>query len=111
MPNRREFLGALGTVFLSVRPTVRQSDGVQQSEPVYDPGRAGRPREVTTAADNDAGIQAIEKSWKISHVGISTGGWRMIHSSRSKNGVYEEDVQQNENLKKSFVGARTFVAR
>ena len=66
MPNRREFLGALGTVFLSVRPTVRQSDGVQQSEPVYDPGRAGRPREVTTAADNDAGIQAIEKRLRCS---------------------------------------------
>lgn len=48
---------------------------------------------------------------KITHVGISAGGWRMIHSSRSKNGVYEEDVQQNENLRKSFVGARTFVAR
>ena len=65
MPNRREFLGALGTVFLSVRPTVRQSD-VQQSDQVYDPGRAGRPREPTTAADTDAAIQAIEKRLKCS---------------------------------------------
>ena len=70
MPNRREFLGALGTVFLSVRPTVRQSDvqqsDVQQSDQVYDPGRAGRPREPTTAADTDAAIQAIEKRLKCS---------------------------------------------
>jgi len=65
MPNRREFLGALGTVFLSVRPSVRQSD-VQQSDQVYDPGRAGRPREPTTAADTDAAIQAIEKRLKCS---------------------------------------------
>jgi cytochrome c-type biogenesis protein CcmH len=28
---------------------------------VYDPSRAGRPAEPVTAADNDAGIQAIEK--------------------------------------------------
>jgi len=66
MSSRREFLGALGTVFLSVSPTVRQSDGVQQSDQVYDPSRAGRPREATTAADNDAAIQAIEKRLKCS---------------------------------------------
>ena len=33
---------------------------------VYDPSRAGRPREATTAADNDAAIQAIEKRLKCS---------------------------------------------
>jgi cytochrome c-type biogenesis protein CcmH/NrfF len=57
-PERREFLGALGMVFLSVSQTVQQSDS---SGRVFDPGRAGRPREVTTAADNDAAIQAVEK--------------------------------------------------
>jgi cell wall-associated NlpC family hydrolase len=46
---------------------------------------------------------------KITHVGISAGGWRMIHSSRSRNGVYEEDVQANDNLRGSFVGGRTFL--
>jgi cytochrome c-type biogenesis protein CcmH len=51
---------------VSLRPTVQQSDSVQQSERVYDPGRAGRPREPTTAADNDAAIQAIEKRLKCS---------------------------------------------
>lgn len=49
---------------------------------------------------------------KISHVGIATGdGWTMIHSSRGRNGVYEEDVQLNENLKNSFAGARGFIGR
>ncbi len=46
---------------------------------------------------------------RIGHVGISTGGWGMIHSSRSRNGVYEEDVQANEGLKKTFAGARTYL--
>jgi cytochrome c-type biogenesis protein CcmH len=66
MSSRREFLMALGGVFLSVGQTVQQSDSVQQSERVYDPSRAGRPREPTTAADNDAAIQAIEKRLKCS---------------------------------------------
>jgi cell wall-associated NlpC family hydrolase len=46
---------------------------------------------------------------RIGHVGISTGGWNMIHASRSRNGVYEEDVQQNEKLNSTFAGARTFL--
>jgi len=61
--NRREFLMALGAVFLSVGQTAQQSDS---SGRVYDPTRAGRPREATTAADNDAAIQAIEKRLKCS---------------------------------------------
>ena len=46
---------------------------------------------------------------RIGHVGISTGGWNMIHSSRSRNGVYEEDVQASENLTRTFAGAKCFV--
>jgi gamma-D-glutamyl-L-lysine dipeptidyl-peptidase len=46
---------------------------------------------------------------RIGHVGISVGGWRMIHSSRSRNGVYEEDVQESEGLTKTFAGARSFL--
>jgi cell wall-associated NlpC family hydrolase len=45
---------------------------------------------------------------KISHVGLCTGGWNMIHSSRRRNGVYEEDVQAVESLKETFAGARNF---
>ncbi len=71
MPSRREFLGAVGAGFLSVTqtPSLRSGQAVQQPDSVgrvYDPGRAGRPREATTAADNDAAIQAIEKRLKCS---------------------------------------------
>lgn len=71
MSSRREFLGAVGAGFLSVTliPSLRAGQGVQQPDSagrVWDPGRAGRPREATTAADNDAAIQAIEKRLKCS---------------------------------------------
>ena len=46
---------------------------------------------------------------KITHVAVSLGGWRIIHSSRSRNGVQEDDVQAVEHLRESFVGARTFL--
>jgi SH3-like domain-containing protein len=45
----------------------------------------------------------------ISHVGMSLGGWRIIHSSRTRNGVYVDDVQAADWLKEIFVGARTFL--
>ena len=48
---------------------------------------------------------------KITHVGISTGGWRIIHSSRSRNGVYEEDLESDASrkLRERFAGARCFL--
>ena len=45
----------------------------------------------------------------ITHVGMSLGGWRMVHSSRARNGVYEDDVQAVAHLRESFCGARTFL--
>jgi cell wall-associated NlpC family hydrolase len=45
----------------------------------------------------------------ITHVGMSLGGWRMVHSSRARNGVYTDDVQAVEHLRERFVGARTFL--
>jgi cell wall-associated NlpC family hydrolase len=45
----------------------------------------------------------------ISHVGMSTGGWNIIHSSRPNNGVYEDNVQTTSWLNDIFVGARTFI--
>lgn len=45
---------------------------------------------------------------KITHVAVSLGGWRIIHSSRSRNGVQEDDVRAVDHLRESFVGARTF---
>ena len=46
----------------------------------------------------------------ITHVGISLGGWRMIHSSRSNNGVYIDNLQQNEFLRSIFVNAGAFIS-
>lgn len=55
------------------------------------------------------GDQGASDKRKITHVGISTGGWNMIHSSRFHNGVYEDDVQAREHLRTTFVGARSFL--
>jgi cell wall-associated NlpC family hydrolase len=46
---------------------------------------------------------------KVTHVGISLGGWKMIHSSRSNNGVYMDDVQERESLRQIFVSAGSFL--
>jgi cell wall-associated NlpC family hydrolase len=46
---------------------------------------------------------------KITHVAVSLGGWRILHSSRARNGVYEDDVQAVPHLAESFIAARTFV--
>ena len=47
----------------------------------------------------------------ITHVAISLGEWQIIHSSRSRNGVYLDDVQDVEHLRESFLGAATFLSR
>jgi len=46
---------------------------------------------------------------RVTHVGISLGGWRMIHSSRGRNGVYIDDVQERESLKEIYMSAGTFL--
>ena len=46
---------------------------------------------------------------KVTHVGISLGGWQMIHSSRSNNGVYIDNVQERESLRQMFVSAGSFL--
>ena len=45
----------------------------------------------------------------VSHVGISLGGWHIIHASGSRNGVYTDDVEAEFWLKDIFIGARTFL--
>ena len=46
---------------------------------------------------------------KITHVGMSLGGWKMIHSSRSRNGVYIDDIQEVHFLKEIFVSVGSFL--
>jgi gamma-D-glutamyl-L-lysine dipeptidyl-peptidase len=48
---------------------------------------------------------------RITHVGISLGGWQLIHSSRSHNGVYVDDVQAVPHLRETFAGARSYVSK
>ncbi len=50
-----------------------------------------------------------EEQRHITHVGISLGGWKIMHSSRSRNGVYFDDVEQRASLKEIFVSAGTFL--
>jgi gamma-D-glutamyl-L-lysine dipeptidyl-peptidase len=45
----------------------------------------------------------------ITHVAISLGGWEIIHSSRSQNGVYIDNVQKVEHLRKTFAGGCTYL--
>lgn len=45
----------------------------------------------------------------ITHVGMSLGGWRMIHSSRGRNGVYVDDLQERKPLMDIFVSAGSFL--
>jgi cell wall-associated NlpC family hydrolase len=45
----------------------------------------------------------------ITHVGMSLGGWRMIHSSRGNNGVYVDDLQERKPLMDIFVSAGSFL--
>ncbi len=45
----------------------------------------------------------------ISHVGMSLGGWRMIHSSRSRNGVYVDDLKERKSLTDIFARAGSFL--
>jgi cell wall-associated NlpC family hydrolase len=46
---------------------------------------------------------------KITHVGISLGGWKMIHSSRARNGVYVDDLRERKDLMDIFVSAGSFL--
>ena len=48
---------------------------------------------------------------RITHVGVSLGGWKVLHSSRSRNGVYLDDVQEKEGLRSIFVHAGTFLRK
>jgi hypothetical protein len=46
---------------------------------------------------------------RATHVGVSLGGWKMIHSSRRRNGVYIEDVEKVEPLRQIFMCAGSFL--
>jgi cell wall-associated NlpC family hydrolase len=45
----------------------------------------------------------------ITHVGVSLGGWTMIHSSRGNNGVYVDDLHERKALREIFISAGSFL--
>jgi hypothetical protein len=45
----------------------------------------------------------------VTHVGMSLGNWKIIHSSRGQNGVYIDDVQEKESLRKIYMRAGSFL--
>ena len=45
----------------------------------------------------------------VTHMGMSLGGWKMIHSSRTRNGVYVDDVQEKEYLREIYMHAGSFL--
>ena len=49
------------------------------------------------------------KKRPVTHVGMSLGGWRMIHASQANNGVYIDNVQEHNVLKQNFVSAGSFL--
>ncbi len=46
---------------------------------------------------------------RVTHVGISLGGWSVVHSSRGNNGVYVDNVQEKESLRSIYLSAGTFL--
>ncbi len=76
---------------------------------------AGEPVEPPYAAGDLLYFGGSGGHRAISHVGVSLGpqydaqGWGMIHSGRSRNGVYIDDVQAVDSLRESFQGARRFL--
>ena len=51
----------------------------------------------------------MPEKWSITHASISLGGWTVIHSSRSRNGVYIDNVQEVEHLRDSFAAAIRYI--
>ncbi len=50
-----------------------------------------------------------DSSRHVTHVGISLGGWTMIHSSRGHNGVYVDNIQESKSLKEIYMSAGSFL--
>lgn len=72
--------------------------------------RAAKPVEAPFAPGDLLFFGSGKGHRRISHVGMSLGGWRMIHSSGPRNGVYVDDVQTADRLRDVFVSAGTFLS-
>jgi gamma-D-glutamyl-L-lysine dipeptidyl-peptidase len=71
---------------------------------------AGRPAEPPFAAGDLLFFGSAQGRRAVTHVGMSLGGWQIIHASRLRNGVYVDDVESTSWLRKIYLGARTYLA-
>ena len=70
---------------------------------------AARPVELPYEVGDLFFFAEDDSKRNISHVGISLGGWKMIHASRTRNGVYVDNIQEAKYLKDIFVSAGSFL--
>lgn len=70
---------------------------------------AGKPVEPPFEAGDLLFFGEKGENRRITHVAISLGGWRIIHSSRARNGIQVDDVQLVEGLRQSFLCAATYL--
>lgn len=76
-----------------------QSKQSQRIEPPYQPG------DLFFFGEGDSPDR------QITHVGVCLGGTLVMHSSRSRNGVYLDDLEENAFLREILVHAGTFLRR
>lgn len=70
---------------------------------------AGRPIEPPFLPGDLLFFGSKQSHRPVSHVGISVGGWHIIHASGPRNGVYEDEVTAVDWLRTRFLGACTFI--
>ena len=71
--------------------------------------RAARPVEPPFEVGDLFFFAEKDSARHITHVGVSLGGWKVIHSSRANNGVYIDNVQERELLREIYVSAGSFL--
>ena len=70
---------------------------------------AGKPVEPPFQVGDLLFFGEKNESPNITHVAISLGGWKVIHSSRMRNGVYIDNVQEVHLLRDSYLQSATFI--
>jgi hypothetical protein len=71
--------------------------------------KAGKPVEPPFKVGDLLFFGDKNSTRNITHVAISLGSWKIIHSSRRRNGVYYDDVQEITSLRDSFISAATYI--
>lgn len=70
---------------------------------------AGRPVEPPYETGDLLFFGEPGEKRRITHVAVSLGGWRIIHSSRNRNGVQVDDVQAVDYLRDSHLCAASYL--